>query len=77
MSETEWLSIFGDNLQYMLDRVRMTQRDLAEETGLSEASISRYINKERIPSVRALVNIANALDCSLDDIMDFGDTIEG
>ena len=77
MSEMEWLNIFCENLRYMLDHARMTQKDLAEETGLSEASISRYVNGERIPSVRALINIAHALDCSLGDIMDFGDRIEG
>lgn len=76
MTETEWLEIFGDNLKDLIDKQGYTQRDLADEVGLDEGTISRYVNKQRIPGVRALVNIAYVLDCSLDDLMDFGDRIE-
>lgn len=76
MSELEWLDIFGDNLKDMIEGVGYTQRDLADETGLSESTISRYISKKQMPCIRALVNIAYVLDCSLDDLMDFGDRIE-
>lgn len=75
MSEREWLNIFGDNLQEMLNEARMTQRDLAEDTGLSESSISNYINKQRIPTVRAIINIAYSLDCDIDELIDFGDRV--
>lgn len=75
MSELEWIDIFGDNLAEMLDEARMTQRDLADAAGLSESSISRYINKEMAPSFKAIINISYALDCSVDDLIDFGDMI--
>lgn len=76
MSEYEWLAIFGDNLSSMLDDANMTQKELAIETGLSEAAISNYIHKRRLPGVKALINIAEALDSSLDDLMFFGDRID-
>lgn len=76
MSELEWLDIFGDNLKVMIESAGYTQRDLADETGLAESTISRYIAKKQMPCIRALVNIAYVLDCSLDDLMDFGDNIE-
>lgn len=75
MSEQEWINIFGDNLQEMLLEANMTQRELAEDTGLTEATISRYINKQRMPTVRALVNIVYSLGCSFDELMDFGDQV--
>lgn len=75
MSEVEWMKIFGQNLEEMLVEARMTQRDLAEDTGLSEAAISQYINQRRMPTVRALVNIAYSLNCSFDELMDFGDVL--
>ena len=75
MSEFEWLDIFGDNLRDMLIDANMTQRELADETGLTEATISRYIKKQRIPALRAIVNIAYALGCDTDELIDFGDTI--
>lgn len=75
MTEEEWLDIFAHNLVDMLKDARMTQRELADETGLSEGTISSYINKRRIPTIRAIVNIGYALDCDLNDLIDFGDRI--
>ena len=76
MSEFEWLDSFGDNLALMLRDARMSQTELAEEAGLTRAAVSNYIHKRRIPNVRALINIAYVLGCSLDDLIDFGDRIE-
>ena len=76
MSELEWMDIFSENLASILQDVDATQRDLAEMTGLSEASISNYINKKRLPNAKAILNIAYALNCSTDDLIDFGDTID-
>lgn len=75
MTEQAWLDIFGDNLNELLSEAGMNQADLAEATGLSTATISYYINKRKMPGPRALVNIATALNVSLDDLMDFGDMI--
>ena len=75
MGEQEWLDIFGDNLRDILKEYGMTQRQLAEETGLTEATISNYINKRKIPSMRAIVNIANALDISTDELINLDDRI--
>ena len=75
MTETEWLDIFSNNLIEMMDNVGMSQRDLAKETSLDESTISRYINKERIPTVKAIINISVALCCDIDDLIFFGDYI--
>lgn len=75
MTESEWLDIFSKNLIEMMDNVGMSQRDLAKETSLDESTISRYINKERIPTVKAIINISVALCCDIDDLIFFGDYI--
>lgn len=75
MSEVEWLDIFGDNLVDMLKDVRMSQRELADESGLSEATISAYIHKKKLPGLKAIVNMAYALNCTIDELVDFGDRI--
>lgn len=77
LSEIQWLRMFGDNLRYLLDEYHMTQKDLAEMTGLSEGTISKYINRTQMPTVRAIINISYALDESVDDLVDFGERIEG
>lgn len=75
MSELEWLDIFGDNLVSLLQETRMSQRELAEAAGLSEATISYYINKRKIPSLKAIINIAYAFSISIDELIDFGDMV--
>ena len=75
MNELEWLDIFGDNLVSLLRDARMSQRELADATGLTEATISYYINKKKLPGLKAIINIAYALDISVDELIDFGEMI--
>ncbi len=76
MSEMEWMSIFRDNLVDIMDEKGYTQERLARKTGLTQATISKYINKKQMPSIKAIVNLAYALDCTTDELIEFGDTIE-
>ena len=76
MSEQEWLDIFGDNLVSILEEYKMTQDELAEETGLSKGTISKYIRKKQIPNLKAIINLSYALDMDIDELIDFGDRIE-
>lgn len=75
MSELEWMRIFGNNLAYHLQSARMTQDELARATGLTQASISRYVSGTQLPGIRAIINIANALGVTTDELIDFGDII--
>ena len=78
MSEQEWINIFGDNLRDFIDERGMTQRELADDSGLAESSISDYVNQRRMPTVRAIINLAYALDLSVEefaDFIDFGERI--
>lgn len=72
MSEQEWLDLFGDNLRFMLYEVNMTQRELADAAGLSESVVSDYINKRKMPGIRAVLNIASALDVEIGELIDYG-----
>ena len=76
MSQQEWLNIFGDNLVSILEEERISQKELSRLTGLSESTISRYINKLQMPTVRAIINISYALDWSFEDMLNYGDIIE-
>ena len=75
MTESEWMNIFGDNLVDLLKDANMSQRDLADEAGLSESAISDYMHKRKMPGLRAIINISYALDCDLNDLIDFGEKI--
>lgn len=76
MSETYWMKTFGNNLVYFMQQAGMTQEELAHRTGLTQASISRYASGIQMPGVRAIVNLANVLGVTTDELIDFGDMIE-
>lgn len=76
MSEMQWMNIFAGNLVDIMEERGYNQEQLAEATGISQASISRYIRKKQMPNVKAIVNIAYAMDCEVEELIDFGDTIE-
>ena len=76
MSQQEWLDIFGDNLASILEEEKISQRELSRLTGLSESTISKYINKLQMPTVRAIINISYALDWSFEDMLNYGDIID-
>lgn len=75
MTETQWMQCFSKKLRELLDYTNMTQTDLAIESGLSNATISNYINCVKMPKVTAIVNLAYALNCSIEDLIDFGSAI--
>ena len=75
MSEAEWMREFSINLRRMMWDARMTQRELADLSGLSEACVSRYLSGTRMPTVKAIINLAYVFGCSIDDLIDFGSRV--
>lgn len=75
VNELEWMKCFSKKLREMLEYTNMTQTDLAIESGVSTANISRYINCITMPRASALVNLAYAFNCSVDELVDFGSKI--
>ena len=51
----------GKRILILLDKERMTQRELADTVGVTEVSMSRYIKGDRTPKAPILANIAAAL----------------
>ncbi len=75
MSELEWMRTFSKNLRQMIDDSRMSQKEIAYNAGISEASLTNYIKGTRMPTAKAILNISYALDCDVSDLMDFGERI--
>ena len=76
MTQTEWKDIFGDNLVSILRDKGMTQLQLSRCSGVSTAMISDYINKRSMPGLAAIINIAYALEMSIDELVDFDEPID-
>ena len=56
----------GDRIKQRLDELNMSQRELAKTCKITEVSMSRYINGNRVPKGPMCVTIANALGCSVE-----------
>jgi transcriptional regulator with XRE-family HTH domain len=69
MTDYEWLEEFAANLEYCMKDAYMTQRELADTSGLSEATISKYLKRQQMPSVKAIINLSSALDIDVQELM--------
>ena len=76
MTEVRWMQRFSQTLNSMMREQGLSQRELARLSGISQATINRYLNEMQMPSIKAILNLAYALDCEFDELMDFGDRID-
>ena len=62
-------TIFAQRLTQLLKQHNVTQKELCELVGVTEASMSRYMNTDRIPRSEILANIATALHTTSDYLL--------
>ena len=70
--EDEWSEIFASKIRRALIEQRLNQGQLAMMSGVSDSALSLYLRGERLPGVRAVINIAHALDMSVEELIDYG-----
>lgn len=71
MTEQEWRKYFSRSLEQMMRFKMITQKQLSEQSGLSQMSISNYITMKRTPGAYAIHKIAEVLGCSSSDLIWF------
>lgn len=69
--EDEWRKQFSYNLYRVMRRNGLSQIELSEESGISPAMITKYMNGESTPTAYKMTKIANALRCNIDDLIYF------
>lgn len=69
ISEVKFICIFADNLSDIMDEVGISQRQLAKKAHITEAALSRYLNKQRMPNMRTFMNLCYALQCEYSDLL--------
>lgn len=60
---------FGQNIQSRLNAKNWNQSDLARATKLGRDSISTYIRGMVMPDPKNIAKLADALDCSVGDLL--------
>ena len=76
MDKKEWMEDFGRSLREFIAEEGITQKQLAEESGVAETDISKYIAGTRAPSIRSIVNIAYALNRTADELINADEMID-
>lgn len=62
--------MFSRGLRKLRSDKELTQAELARKTGVTQAAISRYEDGSALPSLDTAVRIAEALRCSLDELLE-------
>ena len=62
-------STFNERLALLLLQRKMTQKKLAELSGVTEAAMSHYLKGDRTPRASVLARIAEALGTTTDYLM--------
>ena len=60
---------FAINLVTLMYENGYTQRTLAEELGVSQAVVHKYIQQTATPSAYILTKLTKLFDCTIDDLM--------
>jgi transcriptional regulator with XRE-family HTH domain len=60
---------FGDNLLTVLAQLEMTQTELAEKSGLTQAAISQILAGKREPSLSSICAILNAIPIKFEKLV--------
>ena len=58
-----------EKVQKWLDENGITQRELADQVGMTEVAMSRFLRGERLPHAPYLANIASVMECDLWDLI--------
>lgn len=67
--EEEWRRAFAIRLYKLMRIYGWGQEGLAYRTGISQGTISKYVNGDRIPSAYNIWKIAKVLGCSEADLL--------
>ena len=63
------MALDTEKLKKLMRERRMSQRDLAGMSGVTEAAMSRYLSGERQPRADTLANMATALHTTSNDLL--------
>lgn len=64
-TDEELQRYFSDTLLKILKAKKIYQKELADQIGVSNVSISKYVNGRMFPTYCTLYNLALVLDCPI------------
>lgn len=68
-ADKELREYFGYRLERVMWYRNMSQKELSQRLGISQAQVSRYVRGKSTPSFGVIHMIAKILDCSISDLL--------
>ena len=59
----------NDRIKMIMEEKGLTQKELSQMANITVASMSKYLSGDRTPRIDVIVNIANALEVSVDSLL--------
>jgi len=75
LTKAQWCRKFSEKVQKLMGYRGFSQRELARIAKIPENTLSRYLSGQRIPRADQIVNIAKALDCTVSELIQFGEMV--
>ena len=76
MTRIEWQQCFSDKVNSLMKERGINQSQLAARSDVSKGRLSEYLNMRSMPTIFAIINIADVLEVGIGDIIDFGERID-
>lgn len=64
---------FNERLADLLQKKHLTQKELAEKAGVTQAAMSHYMKGDRYPRASVMARIADALDVTVEFLINGAD----
>ena len=68
--DLEWIAMFRNNLKFILKTKGSSMKDLSVKLNISQSKLSEYINGPVRLSDEMVKRIADAVGCSIDELLD-------
>ena len=62
-------NVLGKRIRELISSSKLSQRDLAQDIGVTESAISKYLSGERMPRGEILLNLVTALNTTSDYLL--------
>lgn len=64
-------SVFAKNLHELMRARLISQQELTERSGISQAMLSKYLREKSTPTLTNIKKIAQALDCGIEELTEW------
>ena len=76
MKESVWRMKFAEKLSEKMTEKGYSQLTLARKAKLAQPTLSRYLLGQKTPCIRAIINLSYALNCTMEELVNFGERIQ-